>query len=86
MIKKYKIKECPNSIQQTISIESLQENNPGGFYIFQIDTLNPDEVADIQEKLEILLEDVGCTKYLITTCDINVYEVLEELEKEEEND
>lgn len=76
MIKRYKIKNDPilTEVIEISDLESILKQD--GFYIFILDSQNPDEIYDF-------IEEIGASGIngIVATSSMTVHEILEELEK-----
>ena len=78
MIKRYRLKEYPQSVE-VISISDLPSLGDNGFLIIRLNKeLSEDEANDITEEIGIKEVPVPC---VVSTCEMTVYEVLDEIEQ-----
>lgn len=79
MIKRYKIKDSLK-IKEAISIENLKDLGDGGFIVLILNTINPDDVADLMEEIDS--KDIQ-VPVIVQTCDTTVAEVVDTFEGKE---
>lgn len=79
MIKRYKLKEYPESVE-VISVTDLAKLGEGGFLIIRLNKELAEDVAnDIIEEISIKDIPVPC---VVATAEMSVYEVLDKMENQ----